>query len=159
MNKINTYSDEKMLYNELTKQYELNSGFVKGQFGNPYTDDAMLEMRIKKNTRKVYDYIFSRAYSGNRKIIVAIINHTEEYRNWIFDALTRQMEADITSGYNDQDNYVPENRDEREMQQLNQVSVSCENVLYDSIGYGGINLLYAGVFSPSIYLEFMEYVK
>ena len=159
MKKIEPYSDEKMLYNETTKQYELQASFVKEQFGNVFKDDAILEQRIKRNTRKVYNYIFSRAYSGNRKTITAIINHTEEYRNFIFDALLSQMESDMASGYTDQDLYVPKSKDERELQQINEVSVNTENILKSSNGYGGINLLFASAFNSAVYLEFWGYIK
>ena len=156
MEKIKPYSDEKMLYNDITKQYELTIAWVKNAFGNPFADDNVLEQRIKRNTRKVYDYIFSHSYSGNRKIILAIVSHTEEYRNYIYDALLSQMESDLASGYNDQDNYLPKTKDERELQHLNQVSVGTENILKSSNGYGGINLLYAGVLPYQIYLEFWD---
>ena len=159
MEKIQPYSDEKMLYNEETKQYELTLSWVKANFGNPYTDDNVLEQRIKRNTRKVYNYIFSRSFSGNRKAITAIINHTEEYRQFIYDALFSQMESDLASGYNDQDLYVAKTKDDRELQQLNQVSVSTENILKGSMGYGGINLLYAAMFNNTIWLEFWGYIK
>lgn len=159
MKKIEPYSDEKMLYNEETKQYELRSAWIKEQFGDVFKDDAILTQRIKRNTRKVYNYIFSRGYSGNRKTILAIINHTEEYRQFIYDALFSQMESDMASGYNDQDLYVPKSKDERELQQINEVSVNTENVLKSSNGYGGINLLYASAFNSAVYLEFWGYIK
>ena len=159
MEKITPYSDEKMLYNATTQQYELDMGFVKGEFGNLYSDDNVLQVRIKRNTRKVYNYIFSRAYSGNRKIILAIINHTEEYRQLIFDALYSQIEADLASGYNDQDLYVKDTHEQRSMQQENQVSVATQNILENSGGYGGVNLLFAGLFNYLVYLDFMEYAK
>lgn len=159
MEKIQPYSDDKMLYNTETKQYELQMAWVKATFGNVFADDTVLEQRIKRNTRKVYNYIFSRGYSGNRKTITAIINHTEEYRTYIYDALLSQMESDMASGYNDQDLYVPKSKDDRELQQLNQVSVNTENILKSSAGYGGINLLYASAFNTAIYLEFWSYIK
>ena len=159
MKKIEPISDDKMLYNDETKQYELQASWVKDNFGNPYKDDTVLAQRIKRNTRKVYNYIFSRAYSGNRKTILAIINHTEEYRQFIYDALFSQMESDLASGYNDQDLYVPKSRDERELQQLNEVSVNTENILKSSNGYGGINLLCACAFNSAVYLEFWGYIK
>lgn len=154
MKHIQPYSDEKMLYNEETKQYELQPAWVKANFGNPFNDDNTLSVRIKKNTRRVYNYIFSHGYSGNRKAILAIINHTEEYRSFIFDALSSQMEADLASGYNDQDLYLAKNMDERNMQFVNQVSAQTESILKSSNGYGGINLLFAAAFNYGIYLEF-----
>ena len=154
MKHIKPYSDEKMLYNEQTKQYELKLSWVKANYGNPFNDDNTLSVRIKRNTRRVYDYIFSHAYSGNRKVIIAIINHTEEYRNYIFEALSSQMEADLASGYNDQDLYVAKNMEERNIQLVNQVTAHTETILKSSSGYGGINLLYASTFHNSVYLEF-----
>ena len=159
MEKILPYSDEKMLYNENTNQYELQLAWVKNNFGNPFADDNVLEQRIKGNTRNVYNYIFSHSFSGNRKVIYAIINHTKEYREYIYDALFSQMESDLASGYNDQDKYVSKNKDERDLQFLNQVSVSTESILKSSNGYGNINLLYMGALHYSIYLEFWGYIK
>jgi len=159
MEHIETYNDNKLTFNQDTGFYELDMGFVKQEFGNPFTDDGVLRVRIKRNSLKVYNYIFSHAYSGNRKVIQAIINHTNEYRKYVFDALYSQMMADLASGYNDQALFTPQNKDERDMQFLNEVSVSTENILENSKGYGGINLLYAGVFYPNVYLEFMNYIK
>lgn len=159
MEKITPYSDEKMLYNETTNQYELKLSWVKDNFGNTFSDDGVLEQRIKKNTRKVLNYIYSHSYGGNRKIINAIILHTEEYREFIYDALFSQMEADLNGGYNDQDLYVPQSREERDVQYLNQVSTGTQNILESSIGYGGINLLYMGCFNYLVYLEFMGFTK
>lgn len=154
MKHIQPYSDEKMLYNEETKQYELQPAWVKANFGNPFNDDNTLSVRIKRNTRRVYNYIFSHGFSGNRKAILAIINHTEEYRSYIYDALFSQIEADLASGYNDQDLYVAKSADERNLQFLNQVSAQTESILKSSNGYGGINLLFAAAFNYGIYLEF-----
>ncbi len=159
MEKIMPYSDEKMLYNETTKQYELQLAWVKSNFGNPFADDGVLEQRIKRNTRKVYNYIFSHGYSGNRKAITAIINHTNEYREYIYDALFSEMEADLASGYNDQDLYVARSKDDRDLQFANQVSVGTENILKSSNGYGGLNLLYAGAFAYGVYLDFWGYIQ
>lgn len=159
MKHIEPYSDEKMLYNEETKQYELQPSWVKANFGNPFNDDNTLSVRIKRNTRRVYNYIFSHGYSGNRRAIFAIINHTEEYRNYIFDALSSQIEADLASGYNDQDLYVAKTMDERNLQLMNQVSAQTETILKSSMGYGGINLLFAAAFSYGIYLEFWSEIR
>lgn len=159
MKHITPYSDAKMLYNEETKQYELQPAWVKANFGNPFSDDNTLSVRIKRNTRRVYNYIFSHGYSGNRKAILAIINHTEEYREYIFDALSSQIEADLASGYNDQDLYVAKTLDERNMQLMNQVSAQTETILKSSMGYGNINLLFAAAFHHSVYLEFWSEIK
>lgn len=159
MNIIEPYNDDKLVFNEKTNQYELDMAWVKENFGNPFSDDGTLTLRIKRNTRVVYDYLFSHAFSGNRKIITAIINHTKEYREYIHDALFRQMEADCNSGYNDNGLFVGESRDQRDMQYLNRVCVACEEVLQDGIGYGGINLMSATTLPKMVYLTFMGYCK
>lgn len=159
MKKIAPYSDEKMLYNETTEQYELQLAWVKAIFGNTFTDDGVLENRIKKNTRKILNYIYSHSYSGNRKIINALILKTEEYRTWFYDCLISQIEADLSSGYNDNDLYVSKSESERNLQFLNQVSALTENILDSSKGYGGINILSASVFPPFVYLTYGDFDK
>lgn len=159
METITPYTDEKLVYNTTTNTYELDLEWVKNNLGNTYRDDGVLQLRIKKNTRKVMQYIYSHSYSANRKIINAIITHTQEYRDYIYDALFSQMEADMASGYNDNDMYVPDTKDNRNLQFVNEVSVATQNILESGIGYGGINILYMGVFNYSIYLQFMEYAQ
>lgn len=159
MKTITPYSDDKMLYNEETQQYELQLAWVKNLFENPFRDDGVLEQRIKKNTRKILNYIYSHSYSGNRKTINALILKTEEYRTWLYDALISQMESDLASGYNDNDLYVSKSLNEREMQYINQVSVSTENILESSKGYGGINILSSSVFPAFVYLQYGDFDK
>lgn len=154
MKKIEPYSDAKMLYNKELERYELNANYVKNNFEVPF-DDNVLEKRIKKNTRVVYNRIFEIANSGNRKIINTIINHTQEYRDYIFDCLSAQMESDLASGYNDQGLFVPESKEQREMQQINAVCVECERIIMSAKGYGGVNLVYGGVLPTFVYLDFM----
>lgn len=157
MKKITPYSDEKMLYNETLNQYELQLAWVKGLFGNTFTDDEVLGNRIKKNTRKILNYIFANSNSANRKTIIALINKTEEYRTWFYDCLISQMEADMASGFNDNDLYIAKTKAEREIQYLNQISVSTENVLNSSKGYGGVNILSMALFPRFIYLTYGDF--
>lgn len=158
MKKITPYSDDKMLYNKHSKQYELNISYIKSEFGNPYADDGVLQKRINRNTRKVYNYIFATAHSANRKIITAIISHTEEYRKFIFEALLSQMEADLSSGYNDQSLYAPKDFNERNLQYINEVSVDTKNIIDNCKGFGGINLISAMLLPTALYIEFMGYM-
>lgn len=155
MKKIEPYSDAKMLYNKENDRYELNRNWVKNNFDIPF-DDNILDKRIKKNTRVVYNRIFEIANTSNRQIINKIINHTEEYRNYIFDCLSSQIESDLISGYNDQGAFVPESKEQRDMQKLNAVSVDTERIIYNAKSYGGINLVYGGVLPTWVYLFAME---
>lgn len=155
MKKIEPYSDAKMLYNKELDRYELNRNWVKNNFDVPF-DDNILDKRIKKNTRIVYNRIFEIANTSNRQIINKIINHTEEYRNYIFDCLSSQIESDLISGYNDQGAFVPESKEQRDLQKLNAVSVDTERIIYNAKSYGGINLIYGGVLPTWVYLFVME---
>lgn len=144
MNKIEPYSDGKMLYNEENKRYELTSDYVKNNFEVPF-DDEVLKKRIKKNSRVVYNHLYSISNSGNRYLIEWLISHTDEYRTFIFDCLVAQIESDLASGYNDNGLYVPESKEQRNMQHLNAVCVECENIMQRSASYGGINLAFMGL--------------
>lgn len=159
MKHINPYSDDVLTYNEQLHTYELTRQWILDNFGNPFRDDGVLNARIKRNTRKVYNYIFNIAYSGNRKIITAIINHTEEYREWIRDCLMAQMEADLSSGFNDNTLFNSKSVEERMLKQIDEICIDCEHIVYSAAGYGGINLICATALPNIVYLEFMGYCK
>lgn len=144
MEKIQPYSDGKMLYNDEEKRYELNIEYVKNNFDIPF-DDEVLKKRIKKNSRVVYNHLYSITNTGNRHIVEWLISHTNEYRDFIFDCLVVQIESDLASGYNDHGLFVPESKEQRDMQRLNSVCVECESIMQRSASYGGINLVYAGL--------------
>ena len=157
MKKITPYSDAKMLYNEKLNNYELTPSYIKATYGNTFTDDAVLERRIRKNTKKVLGYINAHTNSGNIRLVNSLILKTEEYRKWFFDALDNQMEADLASGYNDNDLYVARNGEERAMQSVNEVSVATQQVLESSRAYGGINLLSMSLLSAWCFLTFGDF--
>ena len=99
MNKIEPYNDANLTYDENTKRYFLTLETVKSNLPETITDDGILTYRIKKNTRIVYNYILSHCHSSNRKVVVDLIAHTEEYRNWIYEVLMAQMEDDLFKSY------------------------------------------------------------
>lgn len=141
MNYIKPYSDDKMFYNEQTKQYELKMSYIKDTMPNTLADDGVLSHRIRLNTMVVYNAILMRSHSLNKDLIYDLINHTEEYRKWVLDALSMQMQADLLTAYNDIQNMVAKNQAERNMQFINQISPLTESILYNSSSYGGINLM------------------
>ena len=143
MNKIEPYNDKKLTYDENTKRYFLTLETVKSNLPETITDDGILTYRIKKNTRIVYNYILSHCHSSNRKVVVDLIAHTEEYRNWIYEVLMAQMEADLFNGYNDLGLQPAQNTEERMLQIEQQVCIETQSIIYSSLGYGNVNIMAA----------------
>ena len=157
---IQPYSDDKLEFNEMSKQYQLTIQYCKSLFESTFKNDTILQRRIEKNTDKIYDFIFSRVNSSNVPVVEKILSSTEEGRNFVLKLLVTQMEADVQSGYNDltlapavnvtNGQVIP-----REELQRNQVVVDVEQLLYSSSRYLGINIWYAAKFPP----YFLMYLK
>jgi len=154
-NKIEPYNDNKMTFNQDTGMYELTIQNVKANFPNTSLDDGALLFRIKKNSRVVYNFISRTAKGSNLGIIYKLIQHTEEYRKWIYDALMCQIETDLSTGRNSLGDMPPSNMDEFNLQSVATLTQDTQTILYDGIRYGGINLLFAGSFHTQVYLEVM----
>lgn len=157
---IKPYSDDKLEFNEMSKQYQLTIQYCKSLFESAFKNDTILQRRIEKNTDKIYNFIFSRVNSSNVPVVEKILSSTEEGRNFVLKLLVTQMEADVQSGYNDltlapavnvtNGQVIP-----REELQRNQVVVDVEQLLYSSSRYLGINIWYAAKFPP----YFLMYLK
>ena len=149
------YNDNKLVYDEKTHRYELTIEEIKNNFTITYNDDAVLTQRIKKNSRAVYHYIYAVGNTANRKIVEKLINNTEEGRQYIYDALFSQIEADLTTGFNslvDQPrinlktgSVIPEGEFVESL-----VSTPTKMILENSEYYVGLNVLYRGIF-PNVY--------
>lgn len=158
------FNDDKLIFNEKTKQYELTLQVVKNSFDVDFNDDGVLQRRISKNSRNIYNYIYSHSYSGNRKLTEFFINETIDGRNFIFDALMSQMEADIESGYNslvDQPtiDFKSGSVINRNEVIKNQVSVATENILLNSMGYFGFNVVYAAPYPLRVALLYKQIIR
>ena len=141
------YDNESLVFNKQSKRYELTLQYVKDNFEITFKDDGILENRIKKNSRKVYDYILTVGNTHNREIIMRLLNETENGRLFLLDCLTTQMDADLTSGFNDITKQSPINMNngqiiDRNALRQNRVSVETEDIVDRNIGYFGINLVY-----------------
>jgi hypothetical protein len=153
-------NDNKLVYNEKTKQYELTLEEVKEHFEISFNDDKVLEQRIKKNSRAVYLYIKTIGNPANDKLVKWFITYTEEGREYIYDALMSQIEADLTTGFNsivDQPrinlktgHIIPEDEFVKSI-----VSVGTMQILESSEAYVGINLLYRAKL-PWVYWAIMR---
>lgn len=158
--KTQPYSDEKLTWNKETGRYELSFTFVNSEYDNNFKSDAVLKKRLKKNSRLIYNFIFYRSNSMNKVVVEYLLNHTKEGRDFLFDVLTTQFEADNESGYNDLGDTAPINVSngqsiDRNLLWANQVSVSTEQIIDNSSRYFGINLMYQAVF-PWIYFEMVR---
>ena len=130
--------------------YILTKEFVKNELEVHYKDDETLDKRIKANSRKIYNYIYSHSYSANRPLIEKLLNNTPEGYKFLKDVLLSQMEADLETGYNDLTkqpaiNMANFNTIDRNLLFINQISPDTEQILDNSRAYfKGINILYQG---------------
>lgn len=121
------HSDERLVWDSLTKKYKLNKGYILNLLGgNPYQDDGKLERRNLQNSRLIYSYILTRGNSMNQKYNEFILNSTQEGRDLLCDVLTSQIIADTETGYNDLIKQVPINF-------TNFTSVSRRTIIENSI--------------------------
>ena len=154
---ITPYSDDSLTYDETTKKYYLTLDFCKAEFDPNFRDDAVLEKRIRKNTRVIYNFIHSRINNSNTQIVDFIITNTQEGRDFMLKLLETQMEADVDNGFNDLSltpaiNVSNGQIIDREEIRRNLVTVEVENLFYNSAKYLGINISYAGPFPPATLL-------
>ena len=150
---IQPYNDDKMSFNEITKQYQLTREYCKEMFQNTYKNDMVLDQRIEQNSDLIYDFIYSRVNTNNNQIVEALLTNTQEGREFIRKMLTYQMQADTESGYSDIRNVPAINVSngqviDREEIKRNQVTVAVEQMLTDSARYFGVNLAYQGTYPP-----------
>ena len=148
---ITPYSDNKMVWNADTEQYELAFEFCKSEYADNFRDDETLKNRIKKNTRIIYRFITSRVNQYNREVVNAVLRKSEEGRKFIFDLLSTQFESDVDSGYNDLSmspaiNLANGQILPREEIARNTVSVATEQVWDNNQAYFGLNLGYQSQF-------------
>lgn len=155
LHKIKPYSDEDLIWNEKTKQYELTLEYFKANYDENFVDDEETKKRLHENSKLVYRFIKIRTCSYNRRIVNNVINFTQEGREFIKEMLSTQMEADVDSGYNDLSKQPAINlangRDiDRALLSANEVSVPTEEIWDSSDDYFGFRLGYQAPF-PAIY--------
>lgn len=155
LNFIKPKSDSVLNWNETTNQYELTPEFVKANFDVNYSDDATLEKRIKKNSRKIYNFIRYRAYSGNFTYIKILLNRTVEGREFLKNVLLEQLEADNETGFNDLSSQpaidMASGRElSRDSLYENQISVDTEQLIEANSEYFGFNIMVRYSFPPMV---------
>ena len=145
LNVIEPFDDSKMEFDP-NLGYVLTIEYAKSMFGNNFHDDEILLKRLRKNSRKIYNFIKYRAYSGNAEVVDFLLNRTREGRQFLLDALTEQMEADSESGFNDLSSTPAVNVSngqvmDREQLYANQISVDAEQIILNSHRYFGVSII------------------
>ena len=145
LQKIEPYSDADMGYDPDAEMYVLTFEWAKANLPNTFKDDDVLKKRLVKNSQKVYRALRYRGFSANWRYALPIANKTEEGRNYIFDLLRAQMEADAESGFNDLTltpaiNVSNGQIIDRELLFANDLSVDAEIIMDSSQGYFGFPL-------------------
>lgn len=97
----NHYDDEKLVFNPSTDHYELSMAYARNNFGENFQDDNEMQKRITKNSRRVYNFIYNRGHHINKNVVTFLLNRTKQGREFLFDVLSMQMEADAENGFND----------------------------------------------------------
>lgn len=144
---IKPTTDSKLKWNEESERYELTLEYCKSEFEDNFRDDEELKRRIKRNTKVVYGFIRYRVASYNREIVKRVLNNTKEGRDFIFEMLTTQMDADVETAYNDLAKQPAINMAngqiiDRNQIWANQVSVETEQIFDDSDAYFGFRIGY-----------------
>lgn len=156
---IKPYSDNKLEWNEDEGQYFLTFEYCNENYEHNFADDDILKKRIKKNSHHIYNYIKAHVNSRNIPIVTALLYRTKEGRDFIFDLLSTQFEADVETGYNDLGKTPAINVSngqiiDRNEIRRNLITVETEQIFDNSYDYFGINLSYQAVF-PAYYYYFL----
>lgn len=146
LNVINVYDDDKLVYNPSTDHYELSMEYVRNEFGENFQDDATMQKRITKNSRRVYNYIYTHGHHTNKEVVAFLLKRTKEGRKFLFDCLSAQMEADAENGFNDLTlnpsiNVVNGQRLDRYDLRTNLLSVDTEELIDGSAAYFGVSIV------------------
>lgn len=153
------YTDSKLEWSEEDGRYYLTLEYCNKEYDHNFKDDDILKKRIRKNSKNIYNYIRYHTNSRNIPIVTALLYRTEEGRNFIFDLLSTQFEADVETGFNDIGDVTPIDVSSGQIMDRNEIrrnliSVATEEIYDNSVNYFGINLSYQGVF-PAYYYYFL----
>lgn len=159
LKKIKPYTDDKLTWDESSQQYYLTIEYCKNQFDNTFRDDEVLKRRIKKNSRKIYNWIKYHINSYNKPVVESVLNKTQEGRNFILEMLTIQMEADVETGFNDLSSTPAINVNngqvlDRNELWRNQICVDAEQLFNTSDQYFGFRLGYQCPYPYSFFTFF-----
>ena len=154
---IEPSTTNELKWDEKTNRYELTIEYVKDNLEVNFADDDVLSKRIKKNSRKIYNYLKYHSCTTNSMYLDVLLNKTEEGREFLKDVLLEQLEADNETGFNDLSSQPAVNTAtgqviERDELQRNQISVDTEQIIERCADYFGFNALMMMPYPLSIQL-------
>lgn len=150
-------------WNTETDRYQLKLSYVKTlRDVMPYKSDRVAQQRIKQTSLRVYNYIFAHSNTANRQVVNFLLKRTENGRKFLKEVLTAQIEADMEYGYNDLMvrpviNAANGQEGDRDTFRLNAISLECEELINDSVGYFGFNICYLPVYPWSLFNLVRQY--
>jgi hypothetical protein len=158
---IKSSDTEALKWNETTKRYELKLEFVKQEMDVNFADDGVTEKRIKKNSKKIYNYIYYHSYGANKPFIERLLNETKQGQEFLKDVLLEQFEADNETAFNDLSSQPAVNIAngqiiDRDELQRNQISVDTEQIIERNADYFGFNICVMTKFPPALILFLMR---
>lgn len=157
------YNDDVLEWNSEIERYQLKLSYVKSlRDVMPYKNDRTTQQRIKQTSLRVYNYIFNHSNTANRAVVNFLLKRTENGRKFLKEVLTAQIEADMEYGYNDLMvrpviNAVSGQEGDRDNFRLNAISLECEEIINDSVGYFGFNICYLPVYPWSLFTMVRQY--
>ena len=157
LNFIQPYTDKFLTWNSKTNRYELTMSYVKEELEINFRDDGVLEKRLKRNSKIIYNYLKNNTYVGNIADMETLLNKTEQGRDFLKEVLLEQFEADNESGYNDLTKQPAINLatgqviDRNELIR-NQISVAAEQVIDNNAQYFGFNICVMFRYPPYLQL-------
>lgn len=147
------YSDDILVYDEITERYVLNISYAKSKVESPYQDDGIMTRRLNEISETVYSFMYNLGNTNNRKYTQLVVNYSDKGRKFITKALLSQLYADADNGYNDLSKQNPINFQggkviDRNDLRKNKVCVNCEDIIKNSMAdLDGYNVCYMLVYN------------
>lgn len=98
-------NDQQMTYDPIFHRYILNVKFASTYLGvnltQIYNEEAGAKSILNAISRRTYQYVYRNNAISNRNFVEYMLALDETLRPAIMEAMLAQLEADISSGYND----------------------------------------------------------
>jgi hypothetical protein len=152
-----------MTYDLNNHRYVLKAQYCSeiANLSEVYADQSAIDKTLKSISRTIYNWIYSRIPVCNKNYIEYLLAKHEDCIRALYEAMLAQLEADISSGYNDIKNQSAINFStgmhlDREEIRKNLVCIEAQNILEGC----AFNMFYAGdlgVRLPENRYELYEY--
>lgn len=135
-----------MKYNEETNRYELEDSDIDE---NPYKDSTELLRALKRQSRSLYQWIYSQINPVNREIVEKALRKDPAYVSAVKEALVDCYEADVEVGFNDLKYQFGDNVSYiDEVQMVSKLVPMTAKLILQSVR-GSVNIFFSGVITRS----------